>query len=67
MCVQRTLRRVRERFHRFTPNGLLQGYRPVTLREREQRQRDARGDRINTGVSVFTRVNMLKTQRLSGK
>lgn len=23
MCVQRTLRRVRERFHRFIPNGAL--------------------------------------------
>ena len=34
MCVQRTPRRVRERFHRFTPGGLLQGYRAVTVRER---------------------------------
>ncbi len=25
MCVQRTLRRVRERFHRFTPNRALSG------------------------------------------
>ena len=25
MCVQRTLRRVRERFHRFTPSRELRG------------------------------------------
>ena len=40
-----------------TPSGLLQGYRAVTLRERECHQRHAVRDRINTGVYVFTCVN----------
>jgi hypothetical protein len=40
-----------------TPGGLLQGYRAVTLRERELNQRHTAGDRINTGVYVFTCVN----------
>ena len=40
-----------------TPGGLLRSNRKLPRRQREQRQRDAAGDRINTGVSVFTCVN----------
>ena len=40
-----------------TPGGLLRGNLRFPRRQREQRQRDAARDRINTGVYVFTRVN----------
>ena len=49
------------------PGGLLQSYRAVPLREREQRQPDAGGDRQNTGVSVFTCVNASGIRQFGGK
>ena len=49
------------------PSGLLQGYRAVTLGEREQRQQDAARARINTSVYVFTRVNASGIKQLKEK
>jgi len=42
----------------FIPGGLLRSYWAVTLRERECNERHAARARINTGVFVFTRVNI---------
>ena len=44
-----------------TPNGLLQGYRAVTLRERLLNQQATASRCEKWGVYMFTRVNVLKT------
>jgi len=50
-----------------TPGGLLQGYRAVTVRERELNRRPTAGGRINTGVYVFTCVNARGIKQLKEK
>jgi hypothetical protein len=50
-----------------TPERELQSYRAVTLREREWNERHTARDRENTGVSVFTRVNVNGIRQLKGK
>lgn len=55
--LKATLLKQRQEHGHVTPNGLLQGYRAVTLREREWNQRHAARASENTGVYVFTRVN----------
>ena len=50
-----------------TPKRELQSYLAVTLREREWNERDAARDRANTGVYVFTCVNMNRIREFNAK